>query len=461
VPADPATHSVGSEGPASATGPRPNVLVISADAVGPEMTGVGIRCWELARVLSDFADVTLAAVRLGEMPPSEVKLVSFEPHAPRALRPHILAADTVVAQPQWPTVTAWLRQARARVVYDLYDPETLETIELFAQRSRMLRRLMVDLSLDRLDDALSTGCNFICASEKQRDLWLGAMYARRLINERSYDRDPSFRSIVDVVAFGLPAEPPRTDSPRAIHDSIPGLEADSEIVLWNGGIWNWLDAAGAVRAFALLHQRRPRARLVFMGATTNPAGVRASEDARRVAEETGLLDRAVFFNTGWVPYAERANWLRAADCALSVHEEHLETRFAFRTRLLDCFWSGLPVVCTEGDELAERVAREDLGEAVPAGDAEALAEALERVLERGRASYAQALSAVAAEYSWPRVARPLVDYATAREPVPTLAARAGGAPRRTGAHQLRSAAYRLSHAGLHRAFALGRRLRSA
>lgn len=62
------------------------------------------------------------------------------------------------------------------------------------------------------------------------------------------------------------------------------------------------------------------------------------------------------FNDSWEPYAERDEWLAAADCAISTHVEHLETRYSSRTRLLDCFWAGLPVVCTTGDDLAARVA---------------------------------------------------------------------------------------------------------
>src|SRR5262249_35059809 len=151
---------------------------------------------------------------------------------------------------------------------------------LFSHRSRLLRRLMVDLSVDRLNDALRTGDHFICSSEKQRDLWLGAMYARRVIYPRTYDRDPSFRSVIDVVPFGLPEDPPQATDPLAIRRSFPALEAGDEIVLWNGGIWNWLDAPGAVRAIALLCERRPRVRLVFMGASTNPAGQRAAAEAR-------------------------------------------------------------------------------------------------------------------------------------------------------------------------------------
>ena len=46
---------------------------------------------------------------------------------------------------------------------------------------------------------------------------------------------------------------------------FPQLGTDAEVVIWNGGLWNWLDPETAVRAVARLAERRPRARLVFMG----------------------------------------------------------------------------------------------------------------------------------------------------------------------------------------------------
>src|SRR5262249_28644569 len=95
----------------------------------------------------------------------------------------------------------------------------------------------------------------------------------------------------------------------------------------------------------------------------------------------------------WVPYEERVNWLLDADCAVSAHLDHVETRFAFRTRLLDCFWAGLPVVCTEGDDLAERVARDDLGGTVAAGDVDGMAAAPGRGAGPGAGARARPLRA--------------------------------------------------------------------
>ena len=56
--------------------------------------------------------------------------------------------------------------------------------------------------------------------------------------------------------------------------------------------------------------------------------------------------------------------------------DHLETRFSFRTRMLDYLWATLPIVCTRGDHFAELVEREGLGLTVPYGDPEALAAAI-------------------------------------------------------------------------------------
>lgn len=430
---------------------RPRVLLITPDRVAEQMAGPAIRCWELGHLLSEHADVTLAAAELGPVTSDRIELMRFVAHAPGALREPIAQADVVIGQPQWPVVASWMHRSPARVVYDLYDPEALETLATSAHGEGLRRYMWLELSLDRFHDALRGGHRFVCASEKQRDLWLGAMYGQRLIAPSLYDRDPSFRSIIDVVPFGLPGRPPPPPASSVIRQTFPAIAADDEIVLWNGGIWNWLDPACAVRAMARLRERRPRARLVFMGAGTMGAAREATAAARAAAVDAGLLDSTVFLNDEWVAYDRRSDWLLDADCAVATHLDHLETRFSFRTRLLDCFWTSLPVVCTQGDDLSEIVRREGLGETVAPGDEAGLAAALERTLERGRDSYAAALSAVAARFAWPRVAEPLVGYVMDGGPSRALGGRARGPWRRELPHQARHIAYGLSHDALHRA----------
>jgi glycosyltransferase involved in cell wall biosynthesis len=425
---------------------RPQVLFICADAVGSSMAGVGIRAYELARALRPHADVTLAAIETGTTTLPDVDVVTYHIRDARALRQHIARADTIIAQPQWPLVAHWLKDSGARLVFDIYDPEPFEVLEFLVARPRM-RQVLNTLTLDRITEAFRIGHHFMCAGDKQRDLWIGAMLAERLITPEVYDRDPSLLSVIDAVPFGLPSAPPAPTGAGGPRERF-GLADDDEIVLWNGGIWQWLDAPTAVRAAGLLAVRRPRAKLVFMGAAGHGPAQAATDAARGAATELGLLDRVVHFNDTWVPYAQRDDWMLQASCAVSTHVEHLETRFAFRTRLLDCFWAGLPIVCTRGDELADRVERQDLGATVPEGDAEALAAALERVLDRDKATYAPQLAAAAAAHAWPRVARPLIEWVTAGDPPPRLGDGIGGRLSRRPLARLRHTGYRAGRSTL-------------
>jgi glycosyltransferase involved in cell wall biosynthesis len=425
--------------------PDRGVLVVSQDRLDGQVAGTSIRALELARVLSEVAPVTIAAV--GE-PPSVVSglpCVGYHPQDPSGLRECLDGASVVLTLPQWPPVMRALRQSRATLIFDLYVPQPLETIGGFPGARRALRSTMTEFAIDRFVEALRVGDRFICASEKQRDLWLGVMLAERLISLDRYDDDPSLRALIDVVPFGLPTEAAEATGAGGVRHTFPTIGRDDEVILWNGGLWPWFDAGTAIRAVGELAQRRPGVRLVFMGAASQVPAQRATEAARALASELGLLDRIVFFNDAWVPYEQRADWLLEADCAVSMHHDHLETRFAFRTRLLDCFWTRLPVVCTAGDELADVIETEDAGVIVAPGDAEGAAAALTRVLDRGRDAYRPALERIAARYRWDIVAAPLIRYVQEEAP----RSRPGHRSRRPG-QVLRGGAYGLARTALNR-----------
>jgi len=151
-------------------------------------------------------------------------------------------------------------------------------------------------------------------------------------------------------------------------------------------------------------------------------------ETRALAEQLGLTDRHVFFNETWVPYAERQNWLLDANCGVSTHFEHVETTFAFRTRILDYLWAGLPIVTTDGDTFAELVRAEGLGVVVPAEDPVALADALVRVLYDAEfaASCVERIAVVRERFTWDATLAPLVEFC--RAPRPAVDRLAGAAP---------------------------------
>lgn len=386
-------------------------LLLCPNPVGTRMRGLGIRYTELARALAAAGlDVTVAAPAIEGDAAPDVATTTWEPDGVRALRALLAGADAVLAPPGPPHVMRELRRCGARVAIDLYDPVPLEVLERTAADRPALRVTHATTATDQLGDALRTGDFFICASERQRDLWIGALLAAGRVTPRAYDRDPALRALVDVVPFGVPSEPPAAGGGDPVRARFDAIEAGDRVLLWNGGLWAWLDAPAAIRALARVRSNGIPARLVFMGASTAGGAGAALAEARAVVAAEDLGD-AVLFNDVWVDYAQRGGWLLAADAVVSTHRDHLETRFAFRTRLLDCFWAGVPAVVTGGDELAARIAADDLGAVAAPGDVDALAAGIERVLERGREAYAPRLRAAAEAYAWPRVVAPLRAFA--------------------------------------------------
>jgi len=386
---------------------RRRVLLVSQDRLDGQVAGTSIRALELARALGADHDVVLAGV--GEPPATVAGLpcVGYDPQHPGALRPVLAAVDVVVTLPQWPPLMRLLRASRVPVIYDLYVPQALEIIGGFAGLRPRITHVMTEFAVDRSVEALRHGHAFLCATEKQRDLYLGMLLAERLVDGPRYRADPSLRDLIDVVPFGLPGGRATATGAGGPRDAFEAIGPDDDVVLWNGGVWPWLDPVTAVRAVARLARRRPTVRLVFMGAASQVAARRTAEQARGEAARLGVLDRHVLFHDRWVGYEDRADWLLQADCALYAHHDHLETRFAFRTRLLDCFWAGLPVVCTGGDDLSDRVDREGAGRIFAPGDVDGCAAALDEVLDRGRAPFAPALDRLADRYRWTSVVEPL------------------------------------------------------
>ena len=271
----------------------------------------------------------------------------------------------------------------------------------------------------------------VCASEKQRDLWLGGLALRGLITLDRYRADPSLRSLIDVVPFGLPAEPPRPAAAPVLKGAWPGIGPDDRVLLWGGGIWNWLDATTCIDAVARLDDLDPPVHLVFQGLERpglEPVdAISGTPRALAHAETLGLLGKRVHVNHDWVPYAERGAWLLEADLGVSAHHDHLEARFSFRTRVLDYLWAGLPYVGTAGDALADLVERRGLGRTVPPEDPDAFAAAC-RALLTDRAEWEAAAERIAE-------LRPTLTWAEAVKPLARFCARPAAPRAAPGAHR--------------------------
>lgn len=418
------------------------VLLISNSTIGPCMSGPGIRYWEFARVLIACPGIGVTLITVpgvaAQTPDAASPLHLCAAQDETELRAKADAADAVVAPGAVVALYPSLNRIRTPLVLDLYIPLMLEEL----QRTGSDSLAEENLNFDRLRRALHSQTLaadfFICASEKQRDYWLGVLSAVGRVNPYTHSDDPTLRYLIDVVPFGLPSAPPR-HTRQVLKGVYPGIDTDDRVLLWGGGLWDWLDTVTLLRAMARLKDRRPDIKLFFMG-VKHPNPLEADRPGTRetlaLADKLGLTGQTVFFND-WVPYEERSNYLLEADVGISLHRDHLESRFSFRTRFLDNLWAGLPLITSRGDVLSQEVERRGLGHVVEPADVDGLCAAIIEMVDTPdlRRDYQPRFEAAAQAYHWERVARPLVQYCRDPRPAPDKAyvrgfSRAGVGPTR-------------------------------
>lgn len=389
------------------SGAAMRLVFICTDPVGQQMGGPGIRYWELAHALADRHDVTLVAP-VQDRPSDTVTLLRL---GAQPWRSALRGADAVITQYVTPPLLSAVHRARARLVVDAYVPMVLEGLQHHAGASAGVRRARAGAVTAVQNLSLLSADAVICASEQQRDLWTGALMTLGRFTPGRYDADRSLRSFVHVVPFGLPPDPPERSGPgpRALF----GLPEEAVVALWGGGMWEWFDPLTVVEAVAQVRQRDPRLHLVLLGGQARPDGAAgatgAGTKAIAAATRLGLLGRGVHVAAGWVPYVERGSWLLDADIGVSAHLDVAENHYAFRTRVLDYLWAGLPCVLTVGDALADAAQREGFGRVAPVGDVEAWAGHLGALTADppARRREGAAAAATASLLSWTRVAEGL------------------------------------------------------
>lgn len=386
------------------------VLLISNDVIGMQMAGPGIRTWELAKLLATEHTVTLLTPTRTDL---QHPRISTQVSTQDCVRACADMHDVVIGQGQILSRYPFLLGHSIVKVVDLYDPSPVGYLET-TQPHTIKGQLESHHALVREHyNYLRAGDVFLCASERQWDFWAGMLMAAGRINPVVYRSDRMLRSLLIVAPFGVPARAPGHRR-RVLKGVWPGIDPDDVVLLWGGGLWEWFDPMMAVEAMSIVGRRRTDIKLFFMGVKRPNASVTTSHTADQtiaLAEQLGVANRLVFFND-WVAYEDRENFLLEADLGLNIHRDNLETRFSFRTRMMDYFWAGLPIITTEGDPLSALVKQNQLGLTVPCGDAEALAHAILRAADdqATRQTWKLNCLATAKEFSWDRVFEPVVAW---------------------------------------------------
>jgi hypothetical protein len=367
------------------------------------MAGMGIRALELARALAGEFDVCL----LVGNDPAEAREVagSLEVVAAKegALAEAARGAHAAVVSGH--AANWWFHQVSdVPVAADLYDPfpvENLHYARALGKETAAHDRRSLALALARADF-------FLCASPEQRLFYAGALFEAGRIGAHNFPEDPTLARLLAVVPFGAPGEPARGD--RAAGRRAAGVPEAGPLVLF-GGVYDWYDPELLLAAWPEVLRGQPGARLLFLESPNRETTPQRVFDRARIrSREIDPEGRSIVFSP-WLPYSARADLYAAADLLVSISSEGLETELAYRTRLLDAAWGGVPSVSVGGGALARDLAR--AGAAFECGrDPSELAQRLVALLSDAalRKAAGDAARAFAAARSWKAVTAPLAEW---------------------------------------------------
>ncbi len=372
------------------------VALLSSEPIRARMAGIGIRYLEMARRLpAAGVEVVLLSPAAPEEAPALPAGATVRCAERGRLAELVGDCDAAVAQGQWAN-DLLLEAPTLPVAIDLYDPWLVENLHYTSE-----------LGLDpyRNDHAswllqLSRGDFFLCSGDEQRLFYQGFLAALGRVNPRRVAADPDLQGLIAVVPFGIPdALPP--------HRPYLPPRAPGERRLLFGGLYDWYDPWTALDAFARV--ARAEWRLYFIR-NPNPDGTpqRLWREVEAWCRERGSWGRSVVA-LDWIEAERRYDLLRDVDALVATHRPSLETRLSLRTRFLDALAAGCPVVTSEGGAMSRLLVEHQAGWVVPAGDAAALASALEAAAE-DREARAGGARRLAESFAWQRVLEPLVEF---------------------------------------------------
>ncbi len=220
-----------------------------------------------------------------------------------------------------------------------------------------------------------------CRDEQIKKLVFGSLISLGRFNLSNYNLNKKLEKLIEVAGFGI--DNSSFSKKRGFYRGVlKGINNNSFILNWNGGIWNWNDAETLIKAMYIL--RNKNIKLVFQGCK-NPSGndniSQEAQKAYNLAKKLKLKNKNIFFVDTWVPHNERSGFLLESDVGLVSSPDIPEANLFFKTRIYDYLWTELPVILNDCEAFASLVKKKSLGLISKTGDAKSWARNIEILSE--------------------------------------------------------------------------------
>jgi len=392
---------------------RYSVLIISGEKFTPNMAGIALRQISMAKIISKVSVVAIATPYDVEKI-NDIEFLIYNKNDKESLRNIVNKFDVILFQGHILHHFPFLKNTDKVLVVDIFSPFVFESLNWHQYENFDQKIFFHNLDLSILKDQLEVGDYFICSSDVQKRFWIGMLAALNRISPYTIENDDELDKLISIIPYGISGfkKHKTKDAIKGIH---PQVKKDDHLLIWNGGIYNWLDPMTPIKAMVNLCQRRSDIKLFFLG-TKHPNPdipvMPVCIEAIKLAERYGLADRFVFF-LDWTKADDRFDFIMEADATLSFYYHNVETRYSFRTRLLDNIATGIAPIVTDCNDIFSKMIKENqLGEVIPPKDVRATENAIEKLVDNHelRITYKNNLEKFSDSMIWDIVMKPLIDF---------------------------------------------------
>jgi len=342
------------------------VIIFSYEKVFPKYgsSGPSIRNWEIAKALTRRGhNVTIAEDgHSKDYTKDKIKFIKWDE---KELKDISKRFDVALIQESHAVSEYFDKIDKIPTIVNLTIPISIEAA---AGQINNKKEFFINDGFVPAITSLMKGDFFFCASERQKHFYMGMLNILGRINPYTYNK-----KLIDIVPVAAPVEIPKIKTNIIKGKIIP---KNKRIILWPSSIFSWFDAITAIKAMDIVSKKVNDTVMVFVGADNPNINVMTKKNvnaAKKKAKELGLLNKTIYF-MDWLPYEKRTNMYLESEFAVVTYPIGPETEMSFRTRIIDCLWGRLPVICTKGDSVAEIIEKEGLGATVEEKNPKELAE---------------------------------------------------------------------------------------
>lgn len=227
---------------------------------------------------------------------------------------------------------------KIKTIVDLYNPLLFEKLS-YTQSPYRLNEVMCVIN-----SIIKAGDYYICASEKQKTLYLGWLAALAIINKIEDDSIP-----IAVIPTNLDFQN-QTPAKKMIK---------TKDFVFFGGMYPWFDTSLTINFCRKVIRNNKN--MTFIGLSNPQTKGIYLESANTIRKELKSYENKQIYYEDWMPYNKTLTYLSRFRSAVNFVKNTIEDEFAYRTRFLSLLKSNVPIITNGNDEISKAIVREGAG----------------------------------------------------------------------------------------------------